>query len=264
MVSPTYYARLRAMLSLLQPGALALDAGCGMGEAMLQLSLRGVRSVGVDIETADLLRARESLRALRCDFDLVRADVTSLPFRDSAFTSAVCLEVLQYLDDDRACLREIDRVLIPGRSMVVSVPSRDFPVLYDPFNWILARLDIRPVRVGIWFWGDQLRLYSSRNLLNLLAEVGLKASKVRFVGTWLIPLLESYASSLLYSLMRSSEKPAYMGKRTTSPRGSSSVRRRLGSLSAVLSFLAGLDERPGIPVGTHILVSATKPDQAHL
>lgn len=148
--------------------------------------------------------------------------------------------------------------------MVVSVPSRDFPVLYDPFNWILARLDIRPVRVGIWFWGDQLRLYSSRNLLNLLAEVGLKASKVRFVGTWLIPLLESYASSLLYSLMRSSEKPAYMGKRTTSPRGSSSVRRRLGSLSAVLSFLAGLDERPGIPVGTHILVSATKPDQAHL
>jgi SAM-dependent methyltransferase len=204
------------------------------------------------------------LRGLGCDFDLVRADVKSLPFRDSAFTSAVCLEVLQYIDDDRACLSEIGRVLLPGSSLVVSVPNRDFPVLYDPFNWILTRLGVHPARVGIWFWGDQLRLYSSRGLLDLLAGVGLEVSGVRFVGTWIAPLLESYISSLIYSLMPGSEKPSYIGKPTTSPHRSSSIRRRLSSLTTVLNFVADLDERPGVPVGTHILVSAVKPGHAHL
>jgi len=164
MVSPTYYARLRAALSLLQPRGTVLDAGCGMGEAMLQLSTMGVRPVGIDVEVADLLRAKDAFRAYGCEHDLVRADAKHLPFRESTFDSAVCLEVLQYLDDDRACLSELHQVLLPGGELVVSVPNMDFPIIYDPFNWILARLGIGPARVGIWFWGDQLRLYSGRNL----------------------------------------------------------------------------------------------------
>jgi len=230
---------------------------------MLQLSMRGARPVGVDIETMDLLRARDMLRAFGCEYDLVRADVKLLPFRDLAFDSALCVEVLQYVDDDRACLKELQRVLLTGGRLVVSVPNIDFPILYDPLNWVRARLGASPVRVGIWFWGDQLRLYARKNLLDRMAGVGLRVLKVRFVGAWLVPLVESYFSSLLYSLTPSSEKPSYIKKGSIGPRRPHTVRGRLYSFSGFLSLVADLDEQPGVPIGTHILVSATRTDQAH-
>ena len=52
----------------------------------------------------------------------VRGDVARLPFAASAFDSAICLEVLEYVADPRAALAEMARVLRPGGTLVVSVP----------------------------------------------------------------------------------------------------------------------------------------------
>ena len=55
--------------------------------------------------------------------DVVRADVTALPFADESFDGAVLGEVLEHVEDDRGALGEVARVLRPAGVLAVSVPA---------------------------------------------------------------------------------------------------------------------------------------------
>lgn len=48
-------------------------------------------------------------------------DGLTLPFADGAFDSALCLEVLEHIEEPRAFLREVKRVA--PRQLIVSVPN---------------------------------------------------------------------------------------------------------------------------------------------
>jgi SAM-dependent methyltransferase len=52
----------------------------------------------------------------------VVANVTQIPFRDCAFDSALCTEVLEHLPEPGRCLSEIHRVVKPGGSVFFTVP----------------------------------------------------------------------------------------------------------------------------------------------
>jgi SAM-dependent methyltransferase len=52
----------------------------------------------------------------------VLADVTRIPFRDSAFDSALCTEVLEHLPEPGWCLDEIHRVVKSGGAVFFTVP----------------------------------------------------------------------------------------------------------------------------------------------
>jgi SAM-dependent methyltransferase len=52
----------------------------------------------------------------------VVADVTQIPFREAAFDSALCTEVLEHLPEPGHCLDEIHRVVKPGGSVFFTVP----------------------------------------------------------------------------------------------------------------------------------------------
>jgi len=50
------------------------------------------------------------------------ADVTTLPFQDHSFDLVICSEVLEHIPDDTAALKELIRIVKPGKDLVVSVP----------------------------------------------------------------------------------------------------------------------------------------------
>jgi SAM-dependent methyltransferase len=52
----------------------------------------------------------------------VVADVVRIPFRDPAFDSALCTEVLEHLREPGRCLDEIHRVVKPGGAVFFTVP----------------------------------------------------------------------------------------------------------------------------------------------
>jgi SAM-dependent methyltransferase len=52
----------------------------------------------------------------------VVGDVTRIPFRDGAFDSALCTEVLEHVREPGQCLAEIRRVLKPGGAVLFTVP----------------------------------------------------------------------------------------------------------------------------------------------
>jgi arsenite methyltransferase len=103
------------------PGERILDVGCGPGflSAELQQEVGPAGSVvGVDSSLAML-----ALAARRCgslgNVTLCPGDAASLPVADASFDGAVCVQVLEYVSDTLAALRELHRALRPGGRVVV-------------------------------------------------------------------------------------------------------------------------------------------------
>jgi SAM-dependent methyltransferase len=125
---PGYYTQIRRAQIvcgyLRNQGAIrVLDVGCAEGFITYRISESGRCVVGVDIHQACLREAKR--RVGRCDF--VRSSITNLPFEPDAFDAVCLLEVLEHLPSviQKKGLSEIDRVLRPGGSLVVSVPYKE-------------------------------------------------------------------------------------------------------------------------------------------
>lgn len=112
-----YLGLLRHLLGASRP-ARALDVGAGRGAFAAELrALCGeVVALDVDGESLKACRARDRARA-------VLGDSVRLPFADHSFDLVCMFDVLEHLDDDRAALREVRRVLRPGGLCFASVPA---------------------------------------------------------------------------------------------------------------------------------------------
>lgn len=116
-----YYAR-PAILDLAGDvaGRRILDVGCGAGPVLAALRDRGAIVTGVDPSAKMLELARQRLGEGAA---LHRAGLGGgpLPFSDGAFDDAIACLVLHYLEDWKAPLIELRRVLAPGGRLIVAV-----------------------------------------------------------------------------------------------------------------------------------------------
>jgi ubiquinone/menaquinone biosynthesis C-methylase UbiE len=115
-----YYAR-PAIVDLAGDvaGRRILDAGCGTGAVSVTLRDRGAIVAGFDRSEKMVEIARQRLGA---DIDLRVADIASpLPYPDGAFDDVIAALVLHYLEDWKAPLAELRRVLTPGGRLIVAV-----------------------------------------------------------------------------------------------------------------------------------------------
>jgi len=71
-------------------------------------------------------RVIDDLRYVTADLNprhaTVSCDITDLPFEEAAFDVILCSHVLEHVEDDRAALLEIARVLRPGGTALILVP----------------------------------------------------------------------------------------------------------------------------------------------
>jgi arsenite methyltransferase len=103
------------------PGERILDVGCGPG--FLSAELRQEVGPAGSVVGVDASPAMLALAARRCDglgnVTLHQGVATSLPVADASFDGAVCVQVLEYVDDTQAALRELYRALAPGGRVVI-------------------------------------------------------------------------------------------------------------------------------------------------
>jgi ubiquinone/menaquinone biosynthesis C-methylase UbiE len=106
--------RLEAVLDRLLPargdGLRLLDVGCGTGHHLAQARARGFTVAGVDGSEEMLEQAARSCPGA----ELHLSDVEALPFPAGGFDVVLSIEVLRYLPDAHACLRELARVTRAG------------------------------------------------------------------------------------------------------------------------------------------------------
>jgi demethylmenaquinone methyltransferase/2-methoxy-6-polyprenyl-1,4-benzoquinol methylase len=109
----------RALVSAVGPSAedRVLDVATGTGMVAAELLQRGCTVVGLD-QSAEMLagaRARFAARpALGGRVELVEGQAERLPFEDGSFTALTFTYLLRYVDDPRATMRELARVVAPG------------------------------------------------------------------------------------------------------------------------------------------------------
>lgn len=156
----------------LPPGARArvLDVGCGTG-ANLEMLARFGDAEGVDISDDALAFCRErGLARVR------HGAAESLPYPDAQFDLVTALDVVEHLDDDRAGLAEMRRVLKPGGRALLFVPA------------------------FMWLWGVQddvshhRRRYTLPTLRAAVEEAGLAVERATYANvTFFAPILAGRA-----------------------------------------------------------------------
>jgi arsenite methyltransferase len=103
------------------PGERILDAGCGPGFYVSELhddvGPEG-SVVGID-NSPQMLAVAARRNEDRKSVEFREGDVTSLPVKDEEFDGAICVQVLEYVEDATAALAEIRRTLRPGGRAVV-------------------------------------------------------------------------------------------------------------------------------------------------
>ena len=103
-------------------GRRVLDLGCGVGEYVRAFEARGAEALGCDIEWPRLVESRR-----RGTADVLAAAGESLPFADGVLDVIILNEVIEHVQDDRATMHEVGRVLAPGGTCVIYAPNRLFP-----------------------------------------------------------------------------------------------------------------------------------------
>lgn len=114
--------------------ALVLDAACGNGYGS-KIIYRGGASRVLSVDVA-LEALGEDDRGARSDLTMLAADVTALPLRSHVFNVVVSFETIEHVQDDRAYLREMKRVLATGGTYICSTPNRK---LVNPGNSLSDR-----------------------------------------------------------------------------------------------------------------------------
>lgn len=102
-------------------GKDVLDAACGVGYGSAELARVARRVVGVDVDESAIAYARSRYGGKNVEFRTM--DVSSLRFDDAAFDVVVSFETIEHLAGVDAFLREVQRVLRPSGTFVVSTPN---------------------------------------------------------------------------------------------------------------------------------------------
>jgi ubiquinone/menaquinone biosynthesis C-methylase UbiE len=100
-------------------GRTVVDVGCGGGRAVAELSERGARAVGVDLDPEMIAVARERWPAGEFGTDFYVGDACELPLETGSVAGYRADKVLHILDDPVRAVAEARRVLAPGGRAVL-------------------------------------------------------------------------------------------------------------------------------------------------
>lgn len=125
----------RAMVDAInpQPGQRVLDVATGTGMVAFALAESGCTVVGLDQSPEMLGMARAKLDRrpeLAGRVTFLSGEAERLPFKDASFDALTFTYLLRYVDDRRATLRELARVVKPGGRIAMvefAVPGAALP-----------------------------------------------------------------------------------------------------------------------------------------
>jgi len=159
----------------LRPGDKFLDAGAGFGRHAFEAARQGATVFALDYATDEVVMTRNTFGAMleakeiteNAYGGVLRGDATKLPFDDNTFDCVVTSEVLEHIQDDVSVISELHRVLKPGGSLGVTVPSW-WP---EKINWMLSDEYHAPKSVG-----GHVRIYTATELKAKLRSAGLEVT----------------------------------------------------------------------------------------
>lgn len=103
-----------------EAGERILDIAAGTGTSSAALHRNGARVVGLDFSTGMVEQARKRHKKI----EFIQGDAQQLPFGDNEFDAVTISFGLRNINDPRAALSEMYRVLKPGGRLVITEFSK--------------------------------------------------------------------------------------------------------------------------------------------
>ena len=116
-----------------------LECACGTGAISTFLAPICKRLVATDFSEGMLKQARKKLAKYR-NATVERADITCLHYEDASFDIVIAGNVIHLLPDPGAVMRELERVVRPGGTIVVPTYVKHRPSKQGIIPKILAKL----------------------------------------------------------------------------------------------------------------------------
>lgn len=218
---------VRVILDSLPPNQQRkiLDVGCGTGGMFALLKDYGCL-IGVDESELAI-----ALSAKRQHTDLARAALPHLPFVDSSFDSVSAFDVLYHrrVEDDRAALKEIARVLKPRGHLVITDSAIEF--LRSSHDEAL----------------HAARRYTTREMREKLIEAGFSVKRISYTNFFIFPV------AAFWRLLRRGVNGGKGSDVLPAPQWINAL------LDRVYRIEAALFSRINLPIGTSIIALAEKP-----
>ncbi len=221
--------------------AVILDCPCGRGFYLnYYRHVSDVKLVGLDLDEDVIYKAQRNIGHLP-DITLTRGTIYELPFHDNYFDGAILSEVLEHIDDDVAGLKEILRVLKPGKSVAITVPNANYPFWWDPINKTLETLFNTKIRKGplSGIWANHVRLYTLEELRKAVLDAGFEIVAERAFTHYSFPFIHNIVYGLGKPLLESGAMPknlANAADRTTFDENSGSLLNPINFGLAVLNL----------------------------
>ena len=116
-----------------------LECACGTGAISIFLASKCKRLVATDFSEGMLKQSRKKLAKYR-NVMIERADITKLHYVDDSFDIVVAGNVIHLLPDPGAVMRELERIVRPGGTIVVPTYVKHRPSKQGIIPKILAKL----------------------------------------------------------------------------------------------------------------------------
>lgn len=146
-------------------GKKFLEVGCGLGYFSNKASRLGAKVSGIDIGPK-LVAINKKLTP---NGKFIVSSASKLSFKDESFDVVLSTEVIEHVENQKAALKEMSRVLKKNGILVITTPNRIFKPLFDFLSWIR----IRP------YHGNENWIYSW-DMIKIMSRNGLKLEKERY------------------------------------------------------------------------------------
>ena len=200
------WANLRHFLPRNAAKSRALDVGGGTGFASVELARLGYDVVLLDSSEQMLQIACQQADSLKAapQISFCHAESAQLPklFGAESFDVVVCHNVLEYMEDPAATVRDVAHVLRADGVLSVVVRNRLGEVLKDAVksgDWKLASTNLTAETVVDTLYGNRMRLFAPAEVREMLARAGLEIVAERGVRVFFDYLAQQNLADEMYS-----------------------------------------------------------------
>lgn len=192
-----------------QPTETALNLGTGEGDYDRMVAGHCIQLIGCDVNEEDLAHAR-SLNANVTNLRYELNNALELTYADASFGLIVSCEVIEHVGQPEKMVQEMARVLRSGGVAIITFPSREFPITYDPVNrfwqWLRKPSDKENlISQGAYAFGHDY-LIGSADFKKWAEGAGFEIVEFHGLSRHLVGILEVYWTGIVQSIFKKNSR----------------------------------------------------------